>query len=273
MPRVTHVKRAQVRYHTVPTLDDNGEQVVTPRTKKDGTPKTDKRGRAITMRVTHEDRTRPPQPNHVCGKCQKEILPGEPYKWIAPKSGPYGGHKMYRCGTCPVWQVWEYSQSMSARLAQISHDFSSALDSCTTEDDVTGALGETATQVRELADEKRESAQNIEDGFQHATSQSDELNDTADQLESWADEIEQATVPDFPEPDDDDCDECDGSGELDNEDYDTDATEGPASEEMVECGACNGVGTVERDEPTEEQISEWLDQCRDELTVVDESPV
>jgi hypothetical protein len=108
MAGITYVKRAQVRYPTVPTLDARtGQQIVVPVTRKDGTPKLAKGGREITRALTHEDRTAPPLPNHTCGKCQREIAPGDPYKWIAPRSGPYGGSKRYRGAACPPWQVWE----------------------------------------------------------------------------------------------------------------------------------------------------------------------
>lgn len=199
MPRVTYVARAQVRYPTVPTLDGNGQQVITPVLRGDGTPKLTKAGRAISRRATHDDRTAPPLPNYKCGRCGKEIEPGMPYKWIAPRSGPYGGRKLHRCGPCPTWQPWEYSQSMNARLSEVSYNFAGLIAAAETADDVQSALDEAAGLVRDIAEEKRESASNIEEGFQHATSQSEELTDTADQLDSWADEIESATIPELPE--------------------------------------------------------------------------
>jgi uncharacterized phage infection (PIP) family protein YhgE len=115
--------------------------------------------------------------------------------------------------------VWEYSSSLSARTAEISHDFWDSFNNTTLEssDDVTSLLNDVAERVREIAEEKREGASNIEDGFGHATTQSDELNDIADQLDSWADDIEGADIPEYPEPEEADCDECDGSGEVTND--------------------------------------------------------
>lgn len=203
MARITSVDKARVRYPTVPTIDPTtGRQIVVPVTRKDGSPKLTKSGRPVTRALTHEDRTAEPLPNHVCDRCRAEIKPGDPYKWIAPRSGPYGGRKMYRCGKCPAWHVWEYSSSLSAQLAQVSHEFGLALNGVESEDDVQSALDEAADQIREIAGAKRESAQNIEDGFGHATYQSDDLNSLADDLESWADEVASATIPEFPEPED-----------------------------------------------------------------------
>jgi hypothetical protein len=235
MPKITHVKRAQVRYPTVPTVDGNGNQVVTPVLRRDGRQKVTKAGKAVSRRATHDDRTAEPLPNHKCGRCGTEILPGMPYKWMSPRSGPYGGRKLYRCEPCPSWQPWEYSQSMNALLAEISYNFATALDSAESGDDVQGALDEAAENVRSIAEGKRESAQNMEDGFQHSTSQSEELADTAGQLDSWADEIESATIPEFPE----------------------DVTEGPDGWD-AEAG---------------EKIQEWREEVAAALAVVDEPPV
>lgn len=199
MARITHVKAAQQRYETVPVLDDEGKPKQTPVMRKDGTQRTTKNGKLVFRTNTVEDRNQP-LPLRVCGSCRQPIELGTPYKHITPKSGPYGGAQLNRHESCPTWQVWEYSSSMSARLAEIENSFQQALDSCESEDDVQQALDEAADRIEELADEKDEAGQNIEDGFQHETGQSAELKDTAEQLRSWAEEVRAATVPDFPEP-------------------------------------------------------------------------
>lgn len=165
MAQVHHVARATQRYEMVPLLDRAGHQMIAETARKT------KNGRTVTRHLTVADKTKP-LPNRECDRCHGEIKIGDPYKWIAPKSGPYGGRRRIRCGKCPAWQIWEYSDSLSARLARIAHDF-------------WDAIGE----IRELAEEKRESAGNIEEGFGHATSQSEELAQIADDLESWADEV------------------------------------------------------------------------------------
>ena len=101
--------------------------------RKDGTQKTTKTGRAVFMTVTVVDKTKP-KPNLKCDfrGCDidgGEILPGTPYMHISPKSGPYGGRQLNRHQAHPAWNVWEYSSSMSARLAQIAHDFWEAIRS------------------------------------------------------------------------------------------------------------------------------------------------
>lgn len=192
MAKVHHVAHAQQRYATVPVLDADGNQV------RKEIERTTKHGRQVTVRETVSDKTQP-LPNHACDRCRKEIHVGDPYKWIKPKSGPYGGRMRIRCAACPTWNVWEYSDSMDARLQQISWQFWLDLNSPEGPDDVQAALDSAASSVRDLAEEKRESAQNIEDGFGHATFKSDELNEIADSLDSWADEIESANIPDLPE--------------------------------------------------------------------------
>ena len=218
MARITRVAKAQQRYEQVPVIDpETGQQKQTP-VMRHGKQRVTKTGRPIFLSVTTNDKTKP-LPNRNCGKCGKEIEVGQPYKHISPRSGPYGGRTMYRCVSCPDWHVWEYSSSLSARTAEISHDFWNDFNENVLEDtdSVQDLLNSAAERVREIAEEKREGASNIEDGFGHATTQSDELNDVADQLDSWADDIEGADIPDYPEPEEADCDECDGSGEVVND--------------------------------------------------------
>jgi hypothetical protein len=251
MARAYLVKRAQARYETKPVIDPaTGEQKQTPKMRR-GVQMTDKRGRPIFMKVTERDLARP-KPMPCCSLCRTEIKVGESYTYTETYNST-----IVRCGRpCPPPKQWEYSSSLSARLAQIQHenDFSDCEDG----NDFVEARDAFAAAVRELAGEKQESAQNIEDGFGHETSQSAELADIADQLEGWADDIEAVELPDYPEPEETDCDECNGTGEADDE--------GGGS-----CENCDGCGQVIPDEPTEEQIDEWREACVAALEGVAES--
>src|SRR5690606_7844042 len=133
---------------------------------------------------------------HKCDNCGVEIKVGDPYKWIAPKSGPYGGTKRYRCSSCPTWQVWEYSSSLSARIAQIEHEANEAFAQAKCIEDLEGARDAAADAIQELADEQREKADNIEDGFGHETQMSEELRQQGDDLEAWADEVREVEADD-----------------------------------------------------------------------------
>lgn len=277
MARVTHVKRAQQRYATKPVIDPaTGEQKRTP-VMKNGTQVVTKRGPQF-MRVTERDLDQPlDMPRCDAPQCKvaaerdgdKTIRVGDAYKHISPKSGPYGGRTLTRHEACPTWHVWEYSSSLSARLAEISHNFWEEIDSANSPDDVQSALDSASGEIESLAEEKRESASNIEDGFGHATQASEELEEIADSLESWASEVSSADIPDLPEPEDEDCEECGGTGSVE-----TEALQNGESSEEKDCEACNGTGTIEAgDEPTEEQLDDWRDEVRDALSVIDEPPV
>ena len=195
MPRIQYVKKARQRFAMVPDLDESGQQKIT-NVMKNGKPLVDKSGRPVQRRITRPDPTIP-LPNYKCEACQKEIEPGMPYKFVEPKLGPM----RVRCMECPVWQPWDLSSSLAARLEQIQHEYATTVDPEEDEDDVQSKLEDAAYAVREIAEEKRESANNIEEGFQHPTAQSDELNEIADNLDSWADEIEGWEIPEKPEED------------------------------------------------------------------------
>jgi rubrerythrin len=216
MARITRVAQAQQRYEQVPVIDPaTGEQRRTP-VMKNGKQRVTKRGNLVFLSVTKADKSKP-LPPRKCGKCHQEIQVGSPYKHISPRSGPYGGRTLYRCDTCPDWHVWEYSSSLSARTAEISHNFWESFNGAEFEstDDVQELLNETAEAIREIASEKEESADNIESGFGHETEQSQELRDVSEQLNSWADEVENVSLTDYPETEEQQCEACDGNGHRD----------------------------------------------------------
>jgi hypothetical protein len=176
--------------------------------------------------------------------------------------------------------VWEYSSSLSARLAQVAHYFWGSIDSAESPDDVSAALEDASQAVKDIAEEKRESASNIEEGFGHETSSSQELNDVADQLDDWADEITQADIPDLPDVEMryfvttgggaiSDLFESEGyESEMDAEQAlamhrDDEGTEDDEFE----------IEEIEPEAPTEEQMDEWRSELQDALTIIDESPV
>lgn len=251
MPQVTYVKKAQRRYATVIVRDAEGNPVTTPVMLKDGTQKTTKTGRPVVLTKTVADLTKP-MPLYECDFCHKEIAVGSPYKHISPKSGPYGGRQLNRHGDCPNWQPWDYSSSLSARTAQIAWEFNNGLSSCESVDDVQDLLNQAAEAVREIQQEKDEAASNQEEYFGGFS----EIREVADALESWADEIEGADVPEFPEPEETECPDCD-----------------PEEKEGNVCKTCGGSGYFTPDDPTEEQIEQWQSEVADSVTVVDECPV
>jgi chromosome segregation ATPase len=153
--------------------------------------------------------------------------------------------------------IWEYSNSLSARIAEIDFNARNAIGGVDDKDAAIGVLSETADSIRELADEKQESAQSLEDGFGHSTSQSEELAQQAEDLTAWASEVENAEIPDDPDPEEVDCETCDGTGQIIEE---------------GDCPDCDGQGHP--DEATEEQLDTWRDEVTSALeTVLDSCPV
>ena len=268
MARTTHVAKAQQRYETKPVLDEDGQPKRTP-VMRDGEQKKTKRGSLVFMTVTERDLSKPLDP-YTCDACGKPIEIGTPYKHITPKSGPYGGSKRTRHESCPSWQVWEYSNSLSAQTARIAYDFSNAIDSAEEPDDVQSALDDAASSVEEIAEEKRTGASNIEDGFGHPTSQSEELEQMADDLDQWAEEIKSAEMPDMVECEEctdgrKECDTCGGVGKIE-----VDQGDG-----LTDCEDCGGDGDIECDncDGTGDDVEAWRDEVRDSVTIVDECPV
>lgn len=191
MARIHHVQKAQQRYYTVPVLNEDGTQKTTPVMRKNGTPKLTKRGTPVILRITANDPTRP-KANLRCGNCGTEILPGMPYKWVAVKSGPYGGRTLVRCKPCPSWKPSELTSSNRA-VAMAAIEAAEADISNWTMADGVDMLEEivqgAAEGIQEYADMCRESASNMEEGFGHPTYLSEELEQKAEDLEYAANEL------------------------------------------------------------------------------------
>lgn len=247
MARITYVKHARQRFEMVPKLDEQGKPVVVPVTRRGGEAKTTKSGREVFRNVTVQDRSKP-LPNYKCQKCGTEILPGQPYKWIEPKMRGM----MVRCTSCPNWNVWEYSSSLSARIAEVQSNAADALaGDFESADDLTSILGDIASEIRSLAEEKEEAASNMEEGFGHETYQSAEIREQAEQLESWADEVENTDIPEAPTTDEVECE--DEWHEEDEEDRDGDV-----------CPECGGdtPQLVEADDVEGGTIDDWREEAR-----------
>lgn len=203
MARINHVKKAQVRYKTVPVLNEDGTPKITPVMRKDGTPKKTKKGKEIVMRVTMDDKAQP-LPNLRCGACGKDIEPGTPYKWVKIKSGPYGGAKMNRHEACPTWKPSELTSSKMSGIYAAQEQCDEQVGDCESIEDLESLRDELEEAVRGVAEEYEESATNIEEGFGHETSMSEELKQKAEDLNGWADDISNVAFDPFEEtaPDD-----------------------------------------------------------------------
>jgi hypothetical protein len=249
------VATARQRYKMIPKLDGSGNPVVTPVMKKDGvTPRTTRAGKPVVRKVTIADKSQPIDTK--CERCGKLIKPGSKYRKVAIKQ-TYGGIRRRRCIECPAWEPWELSNSLASRIMQIQGETVDGSE-WNEEQEARDRAGEIAEMIRELASEKEEAASNMEEGFGHPTSQSEEISEQAQSLNDWADEVENAVdnADDFPE--EGQCANCGGEGQLECSDHerhsddegDEDYCDG--NEECVECG-----GTGEGEDIDEQLIEDW----------------
>lgn len=239
MPRVTHVRKAQQRYATVPVLNDDGTPKRTP-VMRDGEQRVTKRGKPVFMTVTVQDKTQPLPPLECdyegCDIDGGKILPGTPYKHITPKSGPYGGRQRSRHEAHRNWHVWEYSSSVSAQAARVQYDMHAAIDGFDLgdPDDFDTLREEIEQMAQDFLDEREEAVSNMPDALQDG-SQAQEYLDYAEQ---WMQEISNADKPDGGT----ECEECSGTGE-------------------VTCDTCGGSGTVDND--VDNKVEGEPDDCED----------
>jgi hypothetical protein len=186
--------------------------------------------------------TKKVQKDWVCGKCRTPIRKGVDGR-ISFAVG-FRGYEQTRCTKpeCrPTRSELESSAIASIYDAMDSIDY----DSLQSLDDLTEARDSVVEAVNEVASEyEGNEMYDISEDLQERVSI---LEGASSELENWEPEGE------APE-DEKDCDECDGTGQVESSiDHDVAPD--------VECEQCEGTGKVENDE----DLDEWLQEARESL--------
>ena len=143
-------------------------------------------------RTTYVQKARPSKEPRLCKICAHEVQPGEPYKYVAKKTGPYSSIKLIFCHRHHP----RGSHLASGRAAELLELVESFEDAGATIDDPAGAaeaLECLADDVDGLIGDLNESADNIESGFGVETEQCTTLREAASELEQWLEEFRYAT--------------------------------------------------------------------------------
>jgi hypothetical protein len=136
-------------------------------------------------------------------------------------------------------------------------------------DDFTSLRDDVASELNVLGNEAQESLDNMPEQLQYAPT-GELLQERIDACENASSEVESIDEFDEEEPEiadyDQDCPDCDGTG--DNPDYDEDDPD-----DDKECSTCSGTGEgVIKEEyhddlnEYKEKLAEWCDTVKDELT-------
>lgn len=187
--------------------------------------------------------TKKVQKDWVCGKCREPIRKGIDGR-ISFAVG-FRGREQTRC-TKPECRPTR-SELESSAVGQIfdvidGYDISTF----TTADDFTEARDAIVEAINEVAGEYESNEMyEINYDLQERVST---LEGAASELESWEPENEQ---PD--EDEEQDCDDCDGTGKVECEHDDEDESH------EDECETCSGTGRVD----AEDSLEAWLDETRE----------
>lgn len=267
MARVIFVKSAEQRYGTIPVIDpETGEQLIRTLHRKDGTPKTNKRGEPITQRVTMKDRSKP-LPNRKCGRCGKEIKPGDGYYWWANKlPGARSGYKQIRCADHPP-TLAERTPGRAGQLLGLQAEWDKMLAEASTIEDLQSVRDDIAGQIRDFAQEFADSADNMESGFGHETYQSQDLREKGEAIEAVADEVEQVE----PEGEDegDEFDEDEVRREIAMDEFGCDDPDEPGAltdEQQQQLKELVSEREVEHDNEQEESGESYVEAFREAIS-------
>lgn len=160
--RIHYVKSARQRFAKEAKLDEEGKQVTTAVTRKSGAPRLAKSGRQVVRRIKVANKEQP-LPNHKCGNCGDEILPGTPYRWFTVG---FRGYPQFRCmkASCAP----RPSQLESSQIA----DVLSAIEDAQSQID--GIDGETAQEFESQAQDILQTVQDAIDEVKSAYEEADE---------------------------------------------------------------------------------------------------
>lgn len=125
----------------------------------------------------------------TCGKCNKEIKPGDRYyTWSFRYGGTYLRHV-----SCGHPRQSELTQSKLSGVYAAQEDGQAAIDEWDGEEasDIAQALNDAAEAAREVATEYEDGIQNMPDSLQQG-SVAEEMQEKADAINAWADELESA---------------------------------------------------------------------------------
>lgn len=148
-------------------------------------------------RVKHVKKARASKRPRICLLCPHEVQVGEPYKYIAKKTGPRSSQTLVFCKDCNPRPSHSLS-GRSAEWASIRESFDDDKGSDPSPEQMRDALDGYGSSMNEFAEEISEAAQAIEDGFEHPTMQSEAMSGTADEFQDLASRIEYH-VNEFPE--------------------------------------------------------------------------
>lgn len=222
--RIHYVKSARQRFAKEAKLNEDGSQVTTAVTRKSGAPRLAKSGRQVVRRIKVADKSKP-LPNHLCGNCRDEILPGTPYRWYTVG---FRGSPQFRCmkSTCTP----KPSQLESSQVA----DVMAAMEDAETEiDSLEGAdAREVEANAQDILQRVQEAIDEVADAYEEADeamggNQATEAYQRAETLrgndlgsfslsasdpegcgDDWKSNDDDADEPDHDEPEDG-CAECD----------------------------------------------------------------
>lgn len=250
--KIHFVKHARQTYQKVAKTDEQGRQVVTPLTRKDGSPKTTRKGRQIVRRIRVADKSQP-KPALVCEKDGTVINPGDPYRWFTV--GFRSSYRRIRCmnSTCTPKESERESSGPRSEILAAIEDANDQLDRLDVEGTSTSDVEEIVQGVGEAFGSAAEQWREADDAF--GGGGLTENGERADTAEGGQQELESWTSSSDDEPDYEACDDPD---ELHTEisertDPDNDAEKVDLGD--MECDGCSKI----RDDWFEELLGEARD--------------
>jgi DnaJ-class molecular chaperone len=201
-------------------------------------------------RLHYVKKARASKNTRTCMTCRKPIEAGKSYKWSEHRAFP---QFRYWHGGCRVFRSQQSSSKMGPLWDAIDTFDASGV---TTLEDLKALVNEVAEVAEQVKDDYQEGLDAMPQGLQEAAY---ETQEKIEALNSYYDEVSGWDPEEFtPEKEDANCEECGGSGQVENENPDYDPEdEDTEEEEEIECEVCGGTGEADKEEVEVEETEAY----------------
>jgi len=190
------------------------------------------------MRVYYIKKARASKTLRICRQCQREILPGEAYRYITPRFGP----EKYWCSAhSPRQSDLAGGKLSEAYAAQEGLEDDIAAFRRGEIEDLESSISTAAEEAERIAEEYEESISNMPDSLQDSPTAQD-CQERADALREWKDELEAVDLsteefdPDSVSREDYEAEELEAAVEEKRQEFEEAERERVAEEVESACG-------------------------------------
>lgn len=129
-----------------------------------------------------------------CKHCQREIRPGENYKYYTRRFSRIGkGVRYNHCSACPV-RPTDLSSSPMAELTEAQQTAQAAIDSASNGPELQSAIEDLKSVAEDIKQRAEDSLENMPEGLRENSDSGQQLQERIDALDSYISELDNISI-------------------------------------------------------------------------------